>query len=571
MGEVSSVKHRKPVGEILVERGLITRDQITEALQEQQRSDSRKLLGEVLIDLGFCSAAQIAEALAESNNCPFARITPELLDPGVSGVLPREFIEGRAVLPLFKVDGVLTVAITEPSDVFLIEEIAQLAGCSVQIVVAVKGDIEEALKAQEYAADRLVIEDICTEEGEGERGPSDYAGMMAADLESQASEAPAVRLVNHLIQSAVRDGASDIHVEPGERELRVRYRVDGALFERLRPPYQLLPAIVSRIKIMAGLDISERRLPQDGAITARVDGTRVDLRVSTLPNRFGEKVVIRVIDTRNTPVGLDQLGLSPAVRESFAREVHKPYGIILVTGPTGSGKSTTLYAVLNEINNESINICTVEDPIEFQLPGVNQFQVHEKIGLTFPHVLRSLLRQDPDVIMLGEIRDPETARTAVQAALTGHLVLSTLHTNDAASAITRLRNLAVEPYLIGASLVAVLGQRLVRTICPHCKREVTPPPATQHSVERLGMRLDHLYAGAGCTQCHHSGMKGRAGIYELLVPDDELRDLIVSDPPLGVIRDRAQALGMQPLLEAGFDKINAGVTSVEEVMRVTAG
>jgi len=572
MSEATAVKHAKPVGEILVERGLITREQIYEALRVQQHSESRKLLGEVLVELGLCSAVQIAEALADSNNCPFARIRPEMMDPSISSILPREFIEGNTVLPLFKVDGVLTVAVTEPSNVFLIEEVAQLAGCSVQIVVAVKADIEETFKACQHRADRFVIEDMFGTEDDASREAAQLASAAAsADLESQASEAPAVRLVAHLIQSAVRVGASDIHVEPGERDLRIRFRVDGTLAEKLRPPYQLLPAIVSRIKIMAGLDISERRLPQDGAITATVDETRVDLRVSTLPNRFGEKVVIRVIDTRNTPVGLDRLGLSESVHETFAREVRKPYGIILVTGPTGSGKSTTLYAVLNEINDQSINICTVEDPIEFQLSGVNQFQVHEKIGLTFPNVLRSLLRQDPDVIMLGEIRDPETGRTAVQAALTGHLVLSTLHTNDAASAITRLRNLAVEPYLISASLVAVLGQRLVRAICPQCKRQVEPSPATCHSVERVGMKLDRLFAGAGCSQCHQSGMKGRAGIYELLVPDDELRDLIVSDPPLGTIRDKAKALGMRTLLEAGFDKINEGVTTVEEVLRVTTG
>jgi type IV pilus assembly protein PilB len=377
--------------------------------------------------------------------------------------------------------------------------------------------------------------------------------------------------VNHLIQSAVREGASDIHVEPGDRTLRVRFRVDGTLLEKHHPPFQLQSAIASRIKIMAGLDIAERRLPQDGAINTTVDGNRIDLRVSTLPHKLGEKVVIRVIDTRNTLVSLSQLGLSPSVYDLFLQEVRKPHGIILVTGPTGSGKTTTLYAVLNEINNPTINVCTVEDPVEFQIPGVNQFQVHAKIGLSFANVLRSLLRQDPDVIMIGEIRDPETARIAVQAALTGHLVLSTLHTNDAAAAITRLRNLGVEPYLISASLVAILAQRLVRTLCPNCKRPVEPSSVTLHRVERLGMKLNQFFEGRGCSQCSQLGMKGRTGIYELLVPDDDLRDAIASDASLGTFRAKAKAMGMQTLLQAGFEKVREGCTTVEEVLRVTAG
>ncbi len=572
MSEATAVKRAKPVGEILVDRKLITREQITKALQVQKGSDTRKLLGEIIVELGFCTAVQVTEALADTYDVPFARITPDLPDPRIIKTLPRDFIDDNAVLPLFKVDDVLTVAVTEPSNVFLIEEIAQLAGCSVQIVATVKSDIENTLKTYQPEADGFVIEDMFKHDDGDDRETADLNSVIdATDLESQASDAPAVRLVNHLIQSAVREGASDIHVEPDDQALRVRFRIDGTMVEKLHPPHQLQPAIVSRIKIMAGLDISERRLPQDGAISVMVDDNRVDLRVSTLPNKFGEKVVIRVIDARSTLVGLDRLGLSPSLYDAFVNEVRKPHGIILVTGPTGSGKSTTLYAVLNEINNPTINICTVEDPVEFQIPGVNQFQVHEKIGLTFPSVLRSLLRQDPDVIMLGEIRDPETARTAVQASLTGHLVLSTLHTNDAPSAITRLHNLRIEPYLISASLVAVLAQRLVRTICPQCKRQVEPSPATLHSVERLGIKLDQLFEGRGCSHCNQLGMKGRVGIYELLVPDDELRDAIASDAPLGTIRTKAKEMGMHTLLEAGFQKVYEGHTTVEEVLRVTTG
>ena len=572
MSETTTVKRAKPVGEILIDRKLITRDQITEALAVQKGTDARKLLGEIFVELGFCSAADVAEALADTCDVPFARITPDLPDPGTIKALPRDFIDSHTVLPLFKVDDVLTVAVAEPSNVFLIEEIAQSAGCSIQIVAAVKSDIEDTLKTYQPETDRFVVEDLFKHDDGDDRDTSFLDGAVdATDVESQASDAPAVRLVNHLIQSAVREGASDIHIEPDDQDLRVRFRIDGTLVDKLHPPYQLHPAIVSRIKIMAGLDISERRLPQDGAISTLVDDSRVDLRVSTLPNKFGEKVVIRVIDTRNTLVGLDKLGLSPSVYDAFAAEVRKPHGIILVTGPTGSGKSTTLYAVLNEISNPTINICTVEDPVEFQIPGVNQFQVREKIGLDFPAVLRSLLRQDPDVIMLGEVRDPETARTAVQAALTGHLVLTTLHTNDAPSAITRLHNLDVEPYLISASLICILAQRLVRTICPKCKRQVDPTPATRHSVERLGVKVDRFFEGRGCSHCKQTGMKGRMGIYELLVPDDELRDAIASDATLGAIRAKAKEMGMHTLLESGLQKVNEGYTTVEEVLRVTAG
>ncbi|MFQ5591655.1 MAG: GspE/PulE family protein [Phycisphaerae bacterium] len=573
MGEAVAVKHAKPIGEVLVERGLLTSKQIDEALTEQARAGTRKLLGEIVVDLGFCSAADVAEALAASYDVPFARITPDLVDPNTLSALPRDFIIGNSVLPLFKVDNILTVAVTEPSNVFLLEEIAQLAGCPVQIVATVKSDIEEALQDCQPGLDGIVLEGILKGHDGSNQSSADakVADSSSVDAESMQGEAPVVQLVKHLIVSAVREGASDIHIEPDDRALRVRYRIDGTLMEKLRPPYQMHAAIVSRIKIMAGLDISERRLPQDGAISTRVEDSRVDLRVSTLPNKFGEKVVIRVIDTRNTLVSLDKLGMSSAVYDAFVCEVRKPHGITLVTGPTGSGKSTTLYAVLNEINDAAINVCTVEDPVEFQIAGVNQFQVHEKIGLSFANVLRSLLRQDPDVIMLGEIRDSETARIAIQAALTGHLVLSTLHTNDSASAVTRLHNLNVESYLISASLVAILAQRLVRAICPDCRREVEPSPAALHSVERLNVRLDKLFEGRGCSRCNQTGMRGRVGIYELLVPDDELRDAIAAGAPLGTIRARAEALGMRTLLEAGFDAIREGKTTLDEVLRVTCG
>lgn len=570
MTEAVATKRPKSLGDILVERKLLTPDQIDMILEEQQRSPTRRLFGEIIVEFGFCNIAQVTEALAESYGVPFARIHPGIVDPSISRILRRDFIQSNSVLPMFKVDDMLTVAVTEPSNVFLVEEIAQLAGCSVQIVAALKSDIESTLKMSQPASDTFDIAAMLEQQG-ADHNASGTGSAGSISMDALDERAPVVQLVNHLILSAVQDGASDIHIEPDDQSLRVRFRVDGTLIEKLHPPYQMHAAIVSRIKIMASLDIAECRLPQDGAISVSIKDTRVDLRVSTLPNKFGEKVVIRVIDTRNTLVSLEQLGMAPSVYEAFAAEIKKPHGIILVTGPTGSGKSTTLYAVLNEINDSSINICTVEDPVEFQIPDINQFQVHEKIGFGFANVLRSLLRQDPDVIMLGEIRDPETARIAVQAALTGHLVLSTLHTNDSASAVTRLHNLNVEPYLISASLVAVVAQRLVRSICQDCKTHVEPSVTMKRALERLEMSVENHYAGRGCSRCNQTGMKGRIGIYELLVPDDELRDAIASDIPLGAIRSRAKDLGMRTLLEAGLEAANSGRTTVEEVLRVTTG
>ncbi len=381
--------------------------------------------------------------------------------------------------------------------------------------------------------------------------------------------------MNYIVYAAVQDGASDIHIEPDDNRLRVRYRVDGRLYEKLTPPHSMLPAVVSRIKIMAGLDISERRVPQDGGITIVIDKRQIDLRVSTCPGKFGEKVVIRIIDTRNAMTRLDALGFSSAMLRTFRETIKQPNGVFLVTGPTGSGKSTTLYASLNELNDESVNISTVEDPVEYNLQGVNQFQTNDKAGFTFAGALRSLLRQDPDIIMLGEIRDQETARIATQAALTGHMVLSTLHTNDAPSAITRLYNVGVEPYLVAASIRGVQAQRLVRKICPHCKE---PLPLT-HSVERTLTQLvpvgdpplETVYHGVGCAKCRDTGYSGRLGIYELMVPDDLCLDLISRGAGLQELRRHVnQAGGYTTLRQDGIDKVRAGLTTLEELFKATA-
>ena len=379
-----------------------------------------------------------------------------------------------------------------------------------------------------------------------------------------------IRYVNFLISSAVREGASDIHVEPGEKRLRVRHRMDGILFEQSAPPVKMQTAVLSRLKIMAKLDIAERRLPQDGRIRVTVQGQDIDLRVSTLPTVHGEKCVIRILDNRSINVGLESLGMSEDTLKEFLRQILQPNGIILVTGPTGSGKSTTLYSALQIMDSEKLNISTVEDPVEYELPAINQVNVHDSIGMTFSAALRSLLRQDPDIVMVGEIRDAETARIAVQASLTGHLVLSTLHTNDAPSCITRLINIGIEPYLITASVKAILAQRLVRQICQKCKTEVSEGSEREMAqLEQFGLEGVKIYHGVGCEQCRNTGYKGRLGIYELLTLDDETRNFITGNPSLTELRHFVNNKGMVSLRQDGFAKVAEGLTTVEEILRAT--
>ena len=561
---------KKQLGQILEAKGLITPEQIDRALTEQRARGHTQLLGEVIVDLGFCTEDQIVAALADAYEVPYAKLTPKLVDPRAIELLPRETVEKHCCLPLFKVDGVLTLAMSEPANVFLIEEVGRQTGCTVQVVAASSADIQAVL--QQYLPDANVfviddiMEDVSGENFELIEAPAEDI----TDLEAIAGDSPVIKLVNYLIYCAVKDGASDIHIEPDDRALRVRYRIDGRLAEKLRPPAQMQAAIVSRIKIMAGLYISERRLPQDGGIHVMMEGRPIDLRVSTLPNKYGEKTVIRVIDNRSIMVNLEKLGFQPEMLKEFRRRIAQPYGLTLVTGPTGSGKSTTLYSMLAQINSDQINISTVEDPVEFNLKGVNQFQVNEKIHFTFANALRALLRQDPDVIMVGEIRDPDTAKIAVQAALTGHMVFSTLHTNDAPGAATRLYNVGVEPYLISAALVAALAQRLVRKICPNCKEAVAVEPNARLLLDKVGVEADELYEGRGCAKCNNTGYKGRIGIYELMVPDDEIREAIARRASLDELRKLALAKGMVPLQRDGLAKAVAGITTINEVLRVTA-
>ncbi len=567
---VDCAGHRLRLGELLIRQGALIEEQLKEALVKQAADGNKMLLGEVLLQAGVCKEEQIMQALAVAYGVPFARISPRVADPRVIDALPRAFLDKHTVLPLFKVRQSLTLAVNEPANVFLIEEVARLTNCKVLVVCATGKDIKATLDTHLPSANVFVIDDIIDDAAATELSLVEEKIDDITDIEAAAEGSPIIKLVNYLIYSAVRERASDIHIEPDENTLRVRLRVDGTLYEKLRPPYKMLPAIASRIKIMSGLDISERRLPQDGGIHVLMDGRPIDLRVSTLPGSHGEKIVVRVIDNRSVLVNLEKLGFEYEMLKQWREVVSSLNGIVLVTGPTGSGKSTTLYSVLKELNSDEVNICTVEDPIEFNLSGVNQFQVNERIGFTFSSTLRSMLRQDPDIIMVGEIRDSETARTAVQAALTGHMVLSTLHTNDAPGAITRLLDIGIEPYLVSASLVAVLAQRLVRKVCTNCKEPFEPPVNIRRSVERAVGEVETFYRGVGCPKCRKSGFSGRIGIYELLVPPEQMQDKITQAPNVRKLRTLAAESGMRTLRQDGMGKVKAGITTVEEVLRVTA-
>jgi type IV pilus assembly protein PilB len=561
-------ENRLQVGQVLLRRGIITQEQIKQALKVQQESGHRKLLGELLVELGFCSENQISSALAEAYGVPYAQVSPKMCDASIMEVLPREFLQEHIVLPLFKVNGVLTIAVSEPANVFLVDEIERIAKCKVQVVCATANDIKATLQTYLPAANVFVIDDIIDDQSLEDFSLIENITEDISNIAEIAGQSPVVKLVNYLLYEAVRENASDIHIECDDKRLRVRYRVDGRLYEKMRPPHPMHAALVSRIKIMAELDIAQRRLPQDGSIHVLVEGRPVDLRVSIMPGNHGEKVVIRIIDPRRVLFNLESLGFTYSNLMLFRSAIKKPNGIVLVTGPTGSGKNTTLYAALTEMSSDEVNICTVEDPVECNITGVNQFEVNHAVGFEFSTALRSLLRQDPDIVMVGEIRDQDTASIAVQAALTGHLVLSTLHTNDAPGAVTRLLDLGIAPYLLSASLAGVLAQRLVRKICPNCKEKYDPPVSIKNMAEKLLGPFDAFYRGIGCRKCRNTGYLGRIAVHELFVPDSEALELINSEAPLKQLRDLAVSRGMVPLRIDGLDKVKAGITTLDEVLRV---
>jgi type IV pilus assembly protein PilB len=554
------------LGNVLIERGFVSVEQLNNALTEQ-RAGGGKLLGEILTERGYCTDDQIVECLATVYGVPYAKLEPRIADPRVVECLPREYIEKNLVFPLFKIRETLTVAVTEPTNLFLIDELHAVTNLEVQVVATSAKDVRRMITTLPDSK-TFVIDDIIDGNTQAEVTLIETAIDDIGDMTEFAGQSPVIRLVNYFIYNAVKEGASDIHIEPGDRCLRIRNRIDGRLYKALEVPLNLLGAVTSRIKIMASLDISERRLPQDGRVHVLLDGRKIDLRVSTFPASRGEKTVIRVLDTRSVSLNLRDLGFAEDILTPLQTAIQAPNGIVLVTGPTGSGKSTTLYAALNEIASMENNICTVEDPIEYHLSLINQFQVQEKVGLTFSKALRTLLRQDPDVIMVGEIRDEETARTATQAALTGHLVFSTLHTNDSPSAITRLINMGIEPYLIGAALNIVLAQRLVRRICAKCREEYEPPRPLRKAIERMGVGIEKYHKGVGCRKCRNTGYSGRLGVHELLFINDELRDAIVAEQSVAELRRIAATYGMVNLRHDGFRKVREGLTTLEEIIQI---
>jgi len=568
--------------ELLVAQGAITVQQAANAQQVIRGSSGRRIT-DVLAEQG-ADEIKMYEAVASLADVPFERVDLDKgLDGGFDGTMLQrltvDFCKNYLILPLRVsktqpgAPGRVIIASTSPDDVFLLDEVRRRLGVnSVKLVVAPPQDIKMALDVvgQQQAAEQEVdISEILSDVDEGDVQVEKVKESQEVDLEAQAAESPVIRYVNYIIQNAVKEGASDIHVEPCEKKLKVRFRIDGVLFEMMNPPGSMSAAITSRLKIMANLDISERRLPQDGRIRCTVAGRKLDLRMSTLPSTYGEKTVMRILDTKSINVDLEHLGFDPQTLELWSKSIDEPHGIVLVTGPTGSGKTTTLYASLRKLDKNTMNICTVEDPVEYHLDGVTQSQMHEKIGMTFAKALKALLRQDPDVIMLGEIRDLETAQTAVQAALTGHLVLSTLHTNDAPSSITRLVNIGLEPFLVGAAVRGVLAQRLVRRLCAVCKANERPTEEHAEFMSMNGMDPDAVYIAKGCDKCRKRGYSGRVGIYELLTVDDQLRDVIARNPNVSEFRRTCMERGMVTLRQDGMAKVSRGLTTVEEVVRAT--
>jgi len=555
------------VGDRLVAEGVIDAAQLTQARKIHSQTPSKRL-SEVLIDMGVDEPA-VQRVVAELSSLPFERVDATDIDERFLHRLGVAYCKENGVIPIRETGTRVVVGVVDPQRLFMLDEVRQKLNRPVKVVMVAMTDIHAVIEA--FSAEdeeEVVVDDIIKDiaEDDVEVVEDDDEDV---DLEKQAGQSPVIRFVNYLIYDAVKNGASDIHIEPQEKRLRIRYRIDGVLFESMNPPHSMHAAIVSRLKIMGNLDISERRLPQDGRIRLVLHGRKLDLRLSTLPTGHGEKAVMRILDQRAIKVTLSDLGMPDRTMNAWQHQISQPHGIVLVTGPTGSGKSTTLYASIGQMDRNKLNISTVEDPIEYHLDGINQVQVHDKIGMSFAAALRSLLRQDPDVVMVGEIRDPETSRIAVQAALTGHLVLSTLHTNDAPSSVTRLINIGVEPFLIGAALNAVLAQRLVRRICTHCKKTVKPDDALARSLEQHQIEIDEVSMGEGCSKCHNTGYAGRVGLYEILVLDENLRDAIARNPNVTEFRRICIEHGMKTLREDGFEKVAEGRTTIQEVLRVT--
>jgi len=565
---------QEKLGKLLISARLINEEQLQKAIFTQKKEGGR--LGSILVKLGFMEENKLLTFLSQQYKLPFVDPARLEIDPAVIKLVPSELVQKHHVIPIKRTGSTLSVAMADPSDVFAIDDIKFMTSYDVAPVLASEGSIiaainqhydssmqlQTVLKSMESRDDMELT--VTSDEEEDEQ-------INVSQLKEALEEAPVVKLANLILVEGIKKGVSDIHIEAYEKKFRVRYRLDGAMFEVMAPPMKLRAALTSRIKIMADLDIAERRLPQDGRIKLKLKDREVDMRVSSLPCLFGEKIVLRILDKSNLTLDLAKLGFEPKALQDFMTAISSPYGMVLVTGPTGSGKTTTLYSALNYINTEDINIMTAEDPVEYNLLGINQVQMKEEIGLNFAAALRAFLRQDPDVIMVGEIRDYETAEIAVKAALTGHLVLSTIHTNDAPSTINRLLNMGVEPFLVASSAILILAQRLIRRICTGCKEEEQASP---ESLIEIGFDPEDAqsvvcYKGKGCNNCSNTGYKGRMAIYEVMPIGDELRELILQGASSDEIKKKVMSLGMKSLRMSGLQKVKEGVTTVEEVVNTT--
>jgi type IV pilus assembly protein PilB len=560
------------LGQLLVNNNIIQEEQLEEALELQKKEGGR--LGSNLIKLGFLTDETLVEFLSEQYGVPAVSLSHEDVEASITKLVPYDIAYKYQIFPISRSGATLTIAMTDPSNVFAIDDIKFMTGYEVKPVIASETGIKEAITKHYEQSDALqtVMDGMAGLDEEGlDLIHDEDEDIDTSDLKNASEEAPVVKLVNLILGEAILRGASDIHMEPYEKTYRIRYRVDGVLYDVMQPPARLKAALSSRVKIMSELDIAERRVPQDGRIKLKIKDKAVDLRVSTLPTLFGEKIVMRILDQSSLTLDLTKLGFEEKALHDFQEAISSPFGMVLVTGPTGSGKTTTLYSALSTINSVDVNIMTAEDPVEYNLLGINQVHVKEDIGLTFAAALRSFLRQDPDIVMVGEIRDFETAEIAVKAALTGHLVLSTLHTNDAPSTISRLLNMGIEPFLISAAVVLILAQRLARKICEECKEIEDVPESTLRDTgfSEEEVATVKCYKGTGCTACGGTGYKGRIALYEVMTVKDEMKESILKGASTMELKKEAIKLGMRTLRMAGLVKIKEGVTTLDEVLRVT--
>jgi type IV pilus assembly protein PilB len=555
-------------GEALVQQGILTEEQLKRALIEQQTSG--KPLGEMLVEQGVINSVSLVQVLARCLGVPGCQLRHGLIDPTVFKLVGAEEAERLLAVPMFRVHGTLTVAMTEPQSLPKVDRLRQLTGCKIRPILALEPNVKEYTK--KYAAGDTNVDAFLTSLAEADVDVIDKENVddgPSTDLDKMVAGSPIVNLVNVALLTAVRDKASDIHIEPDKKGTRVRYRIDGVLRDLMKPPPGMHAAIVSRVKVIGKMDIAEKRLPQEGRVHIVAEGREIDLRVSSMPTLLGEKLVVRILDKANLKVKMEDLGFRRDSLDSFKRMLQQPHGLVLVTGPTGSGKTTTLYSALDLVRSPELNIVTIEDPVEYQLDLINQTHVNDGVGLTFAKALRSILRQDPDVIMVGEIRDEETARVAVQAALTGHLVLATLHTNDAPGAVARLLDMNIEPYLLSSAFNGAVAQRLARSICPACSTKYYPTEHELHDAELTDKCNRAFRKGGGCQQCHDSGFQGRFGIYEVMEVTPELRRMIHKGCPTHELRAKFREQGGRTLREEGVLAALEGQSSLDEVLRVT--